>query len=236
MSRAMDTERIKARGARAKELWSEPGATLEKVSKHPDIGPISRERIRQLIDQADRLVQRDAETLAAMQKLTSGDATVLEEVSTQDLPVSVRARNAMHWSNIQTIGQLIQITPSEFMKKKNAGRKTLVEIQFALGVVGLRLKDDPVPEDGSVTRARRMMRDLADDIERRMKLPQQWRLRLHLTALRVAARRLQMIEIPERAQITRSGLMVVSVPPGANGIRVYRNQELIFDQAFQEQP
>ena len=61
---------------------------------------------------------------------------------------SVRASQCLRESNVNTIGDLINLTPDELLRFKNFGEKSLSEIRDFLQSVGLSLKDDDfVKED-----------------------------------------------------------------------------------------
>jgi hypothetical protein len=65
------------------------------------------------------------------------------DVQIDDLELSVRSANALfNHTSIRTIGQLISMTPSELLRVKNFGRKSLGEIREILWTYQLSLKDD----------------------------------------------------------------------------------------------
>jgi hypothetical protein len=69
----------------------------------------------------------------------------LLEIELDRFDLSVRARNCLINQRVQTVGQLSDLTTADIRAWRNAGRKTLLELQELLGSVGLRLKDDPEP-------------------------------------------------------------------------------------------
>ncbi|KAA0206863.1 hypothetical protein EDM68_00870 [Candidatus Uhrbacteria bacterium] len=58
-----------------------------------------------------------------------------KDVITLDL--SVRTSSILQNANIRYIGQLVQLTEREFLTRKNAGRKPLVELRRVLNPLGL---------------------------------------------------------------------------------------------------
>lgn len=56
-----------------------------------------------------------------------------------DCEIAVRTYNCLRYINIETIGQLIQLTESELLKTKNFGRKSLKEVKELLAPYGLKL-------------------------------------------------------------------------------------------------
>ena len=55
---------------------------------------------------------------------------------------SKRTANILDTNGIKTYHDLASCTPSQIRKWKNAGRKTLTEIQCTLQILGLQLKED----------------------------------------------------------------------------------------------
>jgi hypothetical protein len=69
----------------------------------------------------------------------------LSEIELDKFDLSTRTRNCLISQRVQTVGQLSDLTTADIRAWRNAGRKTLRELQELLGSVGLRLKDDPEP-------------------------------------------------------------------------------------------
>ena len=59
--------------------------------------------------------------------------------SVDELDLSVRAENCLQAANIKHIGDLVQKSECEMLKKKNFGRKSLKEIKELLSEMGLSL-------------------------------------------------------------------------------------------------
>lgn len=56
------------------------------------------------------------------------------------LDISVRALNVLMYNQISTLEELSKMTPSDFMKLRNMGKKTFVEITEVLSLHGLSWK------------------------------------------------------------------------------------------------
>jgi hypothetical protein len=69
----------------------------------------------------------------------------LPEIELDRFDLSTRTRNCLTNQRVRTLGELSDLTTTHIRAWRNAGRKTLRELQELLGSVGLRLKDDPEP-------------------------------------------------------------------------------------------
>jgi len=56
------------------------------------------------------------------------------------LDISVRAMNVLRFNQISTLEELSKMTPSDFMKLRNMGKKTFVEMTEVLSLHGLSWK------------------------------------------------------------------------------------------------
>ena len=56
------------------------------------------------------------------------------------LDISVRAMNVLRFNQISTLEELSKMTPSDFMKLRNMGKKTFVEMTEILSLHGLSWK------------------------------------------------------------------------------------------------
>ena len=56
------------------------------------------------------------------------------------LDISVRALNGLRYNQISTLEELSKMTPSDFMKLRNIGKKTFVEMTEILSIHGLSWK------------------------------------------------------------------------------------------------
>ena len=85
---------------------------------------------------ADALVGAPDE--AVFDTARAPDAVLNKPISVLDL--SVRARKAIQFLNIQTVGDLATRTEAELMGVKNFGATSLIEIQGKLAEFGLSLR------------------------------------------------------------------------------------------------
>ena len=63
-----------------------------------------------------------------------------------EIPFTVRTSNCLRLANIYNVGQLQQWTGNELLKLPNLGRKSISEIVYELGVLGLQLRDHQAKE------------------------------------------------------------------------------------------
>lgn len=61
------------------------------------------------------------------------------KIKLEELPLSVRAYNSLKKRGINTVGDLIKLTREELSSMKNFGKKSLEEVEKALGNLGLSL-------------------------------------------------------------------------------------------------
>ena len=76
-------------------------------------------------------------------KVVSTDGTDMRhtvDISTMDL--STRSLNCLHNSGLQTVGDVINLSPRDLLRINNIGRKSFNEIIQALSKMGLTLKID----------------------------------------------------------------------------------------------
>ena len=71
----------------------------------------------------------------------SGNDKVLSQ-SIDELELSVRSYNCLKRANINTVEDLISKTPSDMMKVRNLGKKSLDEVLKKLDDMGLSLKNE----------------------------------------------------------------------------------------------
>lgn len=62
----------------------------------------------------------------------------------EELDLSVRSYNCLKRANIQTVGDLIEMTGESLMKVRNMGKKSLDEITKKLEMMGLSLKQEEI--------------------------------------------------------------------------------------------
>lgn len=71
-----------------------------------------------------------------------------ENLSIEDLDLSVRSYNCLKRANIANVLELTQKTEGEMMKVRNLGKKSLKEVKDKLEAKGLKFKDDKSEELG----------------------------------------------------------------------------------------
>ena len=62
------------------------------------------------------------------------------EMSIEELELSVRSSNCLRRANINTVEELTQKSEEDMMKVRNLGKKSLNEIKYKLGEIGLGLR------------------------------------------------------------------------------------------------
>ena len=98
-----------------------------------------------LKDHADIIASIDVEELVSDIKESKKEdtaATELEEklnMDIEDLNLSVRAYNCLKKKGINTVRELVKLTPEELMEMKNFGKKSLEEVKRVLESLGLSL-------------------------------------------------------------------------------------------------
>lgn len=83
-----------------------------------------------------------ATTTDFMKEPTDDSQTMILEKSIDDANLTVRSFNCLKRANINTIGDLTQMTEEDMMKVRNLGRKSLKEIKALLEQMGLGFKKD----------------------------------------------------------------------------------------------
>lgn len=73
------------------------------------------------------------------------DSVTLDS-SIECLELSVRSYNVLHRFNIKTVKELCNLTAKDIMKRRNAGRKSVAEIESNLSKYGFSLKQDETDE------------------------------------------------------------------------------------------
>ncbi len=114
------------------EVWTDGSLTPEEaISQGSEI----------IVDQMS-IFHGLSEAVEAVQEQEGGQEGEedTEEMSIEDLDLSVRAFNCLKRANINTVGQLIQMTPEDMMKARNLGQKSMAEITSKLDQLGLSLR------------------------------------------------------------------------------------------------
>ena len=127
---------------------------------------LSRERIRQLFNRADRRSKRYVSNLLDYNELKDSinnltkDKNELEKqisklkkdydveddnhylsLSIHDADLSIRCINALHAADVETLGDIARLTKNDLCKFRNFGRKSLTEIDELLEEYNLTLKN-----------------------------------------------------------------------------------------------
>jgi DNA-directed RNA polymerase subunit alpha len=72
-------------------------------------------------------------------KEDSASGKPVDDMSIDELELSVRSYNCLKRAGINTVGELVNKTPEDMMKVRNLGRKSLEEVLFKLKELGLQL-------------------------------------------------------------------------------------------------
>ena len=64
----------------------------------------------------------------------------VQEMTIEELDLSVRAYNCLKRANINTVAELVQRNEEDMMKVRNLGKKSLEEVEQKLAALGLRLR------------------------------------------------------------------------------------------------
>ncbi len=126
------------------EIWTngivEPEMALVEASK------ILRKHLNPFVhyfEIGDELPPVEQKAVTGVQALLEGLQPVEDERLSRpvaELDLSVRASNCLEAEHIDTIGDLVAMSPDELMNIKNFGRTSLKEIQARLAEIGLSLK------------------------------------------------------------------------------------------------
>ena len=105
-----------------------------------NVGVLSREEITKAIEsiiQSGKVVHHErAEEPEAVIETTPESSRLsellpeIESISLDDVPFSVRARNALKRANVQTAGELVQMSKKDIMSLRNVGAQTRDEKPF----------------------------------------------------------------------------------------------------------
>lgn len=114
------------------EVWTNGSLTPEEA-----VGIAAKVLVDQLsifVELKDRpLIMQDEEPEVE-------DDARYDDMTIEELDLSVRAFNCLKRAEINTVGELINKTPEEMMKVRNLGKKSLEEVDNKLSELGLALK------------------------------------------------------------------------------------------------
>jgi DNA-directed RNA polymerase subunit alpha len=114
------------------EVWTNGSLTPEET-----VGIAAKVLVDQLsifVELKDRpLIMQDEEPEVE-------DDARYDDMTIEELDLSVRAFNCLKRAEINTVGELINKTPEEMMKVRNLGKKSLEEVDEKLALLGLSLR------------------------------------------------------------------------------------------------
>lgn len=117
------------------EVWTDGTTTPEEAASLA--GKIMNEHLSLFINLTD-----DTSGMDVMIEKDGGDKERIQDMTIEELELSVRSSNCLRRANIDTVAKLTQRTEEDMMKVRNLGRKSLLEIKSKLADIGLHLKKD----------------------------------------------------------------------------------------------
>ena len=115
------------------ELWTDGTITPEEAISLS--AKILNEHLRLFIDLTDHV-----STVEIMVEKEENKKEKMLEMSIEELELSVRSSNCLRRANINTVEELTQKSEEDMMKVRNLGKKSLNEIKYKLGEIGLGLR------------------------------------------------------------------------------------------------
>ncbi len=97
---------------------------IESIVQSGKVVYQEREQLQETTTEVEPIINRISELLPE-----------IESISLDDVPFSVRARNALKRANIQTAGELIQLSEKDIMTLRNVGTQTRDEILAVIDVI-----------------------------------------------------------------------------------------------------
>ena len=91
-------------------------------------------------------LSENARTAEVMVEKEDDQIEKVQEMSIDELELSVRSYNCLKRAGINTVKELCDKTPDEMMKVRNLGRKSLEEVLAKLKELGLKLRTGELPE------------------------------------------------------------------------------------------
>ena len=85
--------------------------------------------------------QKDLDSINLVKDKETPSEDKFEDLTVEDLDLSVRSYNCLKRAGIATVAELTQKTEAEMMKVRNLGRKSLKEVKDKLEEKGLSFKD-----------------------------------------------------------------------------------------------
>lgn len=85
-------------------------------------------------------ISSNVETIEVLTESVKDDSNKFQNMTIEDLELSVRSFNCLKRANIQTVEELTQKTEEDMMKVRNLGKKSLKEVKEVLTSYGLSFK------------------------------------------------------------------------------------------------
>ncbi|MDO5014730.1 MAG: DNA-directed RNA polymerase subunit alpha [Clostridia bacterium] len=117
------------------EVWT--NGTISAREAVSLAAKILSDHLKMFIDLSDKKYVDDV----IVQKKEESEDQVLD-MTIEELDLSVRSFNCLKRAGINTVGELLDKTPSEMMKVKNLGKKSLEEVLTKLESLDLKLKEE----------------------------------------------------------------------------------------------
>jgi DNA-directed RNA polymerase subunit alpha len=115
------------------ELWTDGTITPEEAISLS--AKILNEHLSLFIDLTDHV-----STVEIMVEKEENKKEKMLEMSIEELELSVRSSNCLRRANINTVEELTEKSEEDMMKVRNLGKKSLNEIKYKLGEIGLGLR------------------------------------------------------------------------------------------------
>ncbi len=117
------------------EVWTDGTTSPEEAASLA--GKIMNDHLALFVNLTDETDQVDI-----MIEKEGGSKERMQEMSIEELELSVRSSNCLRRANIDTVAKLTQKTEEDMIKVRNLGRKSLLEIKNKLAEIGLSLKQE----------------------------------------------------------------------------------------------
>lgn len=121
------------------EVWTDGSICPEEAVS--DASEILISHLRQFREIAGLAYCANDEEEVADSVSENSSANEYEQITIEDLDLSVRSYNCLKRANINTVADLITKSEEEMMKVRNLGRKSLDEVKKKLGDLGLMLRE-----------------------------------------------------------------------------------------------
>ncbi len=116
------------------EVWTDGTITPEEAASLA--GKIMNDHLALFINLTD-----ETDDVDVMVEKEGNEKERIQEMSIEELELSVRSSNCLRRANIDTVAKLTDKTEEDMIKVRNLGRKSLLEIKSKLNEIGLHLKE-----------------------------------------------------------------------------------------------